>query len=434
MTMRLPLLAGSFDRPVVWHKGRPISRREFEAHLVNVSASLPQGSMINLCEQRYNFLVAYGAALARGQTTLLPPSRAEQVIAEVKQIYPDGYELDDTDLHPGSNDTAVELTVPFDHVAMIGLTSGSTGQPQHHAKRWGSVNATSTLNERAIRNALGVSENVTPSIVATVPSQHMYGMELSVLLPLVGNMAVHSARPLFPADVAQALGQVSSPRVLVSTPVHLRALIQSDVTYPALSLIVCATAPLDQALARDIEARFSAPLLEMFGSTETCIFAERRTAKDAAWTLYEGAALATHDASTEIHAPWLAAPTPLLDVMEMVGPRQFVVRGRSADLIDVAGKRASLAELTRRLLSIEGVQDAVVFQPEQPGAGVVTRVVAFVVAPGRTSAQIASSLGSMIDGAFMPRPLLCVDRLPRNETGKLPRAALLSLLAQQSGR
>jgi len=29
---------------------------------------------------------------------------------------------------------------------------------------------------------------------------------------------------------------------------------------------------------------------------------------------------------------------------------------------------------------------------------------------------------------FLPRPLLRVDALPRNETGKLPRDALLALL------
>jgi acyl-coenzyme A synthetase/AMP-(fatty) acid ligase len=33
-----------------------------------------------------------------------------------------------------------------------------------------------------------------------------------------------------------------------------------------------------------------------------------------------------------------------------------------------------------------------------------------------------------VDPVFLPRPLRLVDALPRNETGKLPRAALLRLL------
>jgi acyl-coenzyme A synthetase/AMP-(fatty) acid ligase len=430
----LPLIVGEPDRPIAWHKGRPVTRAQFERQVNGVAARLPSGgAMINLCEQRYNFLVAYGAALAVGQTTLLPPSRAEQVVAEVEQAHRRGYRFDDAAVLAAEEGDARSVAIPRDHVAMIGLTSGSTGQPQQHAKRWYSVTATSGLNERAIRDALGLADGAVATVIATVPSQHMYGMELSVLLPLLGNMAVHSGRPLFPADLAAALAEVEGPRVVVSTPVHLRALIQSDVRYPPVSLLVSATAPLDQALAQAIESRFEAPLLEMFGATETCIFARRRTALEQAWTLYEGAELLTSESVTHISAPWLAHPTPLLDVMEKVGPDRFIVRGRSADLIDVAGKRASLSDLTRRLLSLEGVQDAVVFQPEA-AAGTVTRVAALVVAPGRSTSDLNVELARMIDSAFMPRPLLCVERLPRNETGKLPRSALLDLLARSVER
>ena len=39
---------------------------------------------------------------------------------------------------------------------------------------------------RSIRSALALPANATPSIVATVPAQHMYGIELSILMPLLG--------------------------------------------------------------------------------------------------------------------------------------------------------------------------------------------------------------------------------------------------------
>ena len=38
-----------------------------------------------------------------------------------------------------------------------------------------------------------------------------------------------------------------------------------------------------------------------------------------------------------------------------------------------------------------------------------------------------------IDPVFLPRPLKLVDALPRNETGKLPRVALLALLNGSDG-
>jgi acyl-coenzyme A synthetase/AMP-(fatty) acid ligase len=100
-------------------------------------------------------------------------------------------------------------------------------------------------------------------------------------------------------------------------------------------------------------------------------------------------------------------------------------------LIEVAGKRGSLADLTRRLLAIEGVKDAVVFQPEGSEVATIRRVAALVVAPGVTTKFILEGLAPGVDPAFLPRPLLLVDSLPRNELGKLPREALMQMLMRK---
>ena len=57
--------------------------------------------------------------------------------------------------------------------------------------------------------------------------------------------------------------------MLITTPVHLRTVLADDLELPPLDLIVSATAPLSQELAREAERRFGAPLLEIYGSTET---------------------------------------------------------------------------------------------------------------------------------------------------------------------
>jgi acyl-coenzyme A synthetase/AMP-(fatty) acid ligase len=97
-------------------------------------------------------------------------------------------------------------------------------------------------------------------------------------------------------------------------------------------------------------------------------------------------------------------------------------------MVEIAGKRASLAELTRRLQAVPGVRDAVVFQPDAPNGG-VRRVAALVVAPTLGAAQILDALRLAVDPAFLPRPLVHVAALPRNELGKLPRERLLAALA-----
>ena len=176
--------------------------------------------------------------------------------------------------------------VAADAVAAIGFTSGSTGTPEANAKTWGSFARSNRQNLDALAGLWPAGEQA--HVVATVPPQHMYGMEMSVLLPLLGGTSVHAGRPFFAADIADALAELPGNRVLVTTPVHLRALVESDAPLPPLCAIVTATAPLPPELAAAAEERFGAPVREFFGSTETCIIASRRTAIESAWTPFSG--------------------------------------------------------------------------------------------------------------------------------------------------
>ncbi len=101
-----------------------------------------------------------------------------------------------------------------------------------------------------------------------------------------GPFAVHGGRPFFPADVAAALAEVPAPRMLVTTPIHLQALLRDPLELPPLAAITSATAPLCAELAAEAEARYGAPVVELFGSTETCVIAHRRTVSETAWRLY----------------------------------------------------------------------------------------------------------------------------------------------------
>ena len=129
-----------------------------------------------------------------------------------------------------------------------------------------------------------------------------------------------------------------------------------------------------------------------------------------------------------VHAAHLPQPVALADVVEVDPCGAFHLRGRQADLLEIAGKRASLSDLTHRLLAVPGVIDGVVFQLDAAFVGGVGRIAALAVAPGMQAADILANLRAHLDPVFLPRRLRCVDALPRNETGKLPRADLLRLL------
>ena len=431
----LPLLENAdLARVFAWRGGMPISAGQFIGEAQALARLLPAAHYaVNLCEDRYRFLVAFCAVALAGQTNLLPSSRAPQTVAETLHAYPGSYALSERSLEsapsrqfvlPENIETPAATHVPAiaaQHTIAIAFTSGSTGQPKANSKTWGSFCASSALNAQLL------CADAAPNIVATVPPQHMYGLELSVLLPLRSHAAVLVGQPFFPADIAHALHAVPAPRVLVTTPVHLRALLLAAPALPELAAIVRATAPLDAALASAAESRYATRVIEVFGSTETCVIAHRRTASTEPWQLYTGISLHPQPDGTMVEAPHFAAPTLLQDIVELLPEQRFRLCGRNGDLLEIAGKRASLGDLTRRVLAIPGVEDAAVFALESDASG-VKRVAALVVAPQLREAEVLATLRQAIDPVFLPRPLRCVSALPRNAAGKLPRAALLAAL------
>ena len=432
------LARGDGARAIAFGPDGVVSLAVFQRQVRALAAILPSGRhAINLCDDRYRFLVAFCAVALRGQVTLLPPSRAPAVIDDELRRHGDSYCLGDSALQPEppryqrlpdalAEQAGDPLLLDDNALAAIGFTSGSTGAPVANPKSWRSFRASTAQNLAALRDLWPV--DATAQLVATVPPQHMYGMELSVLLPLLANVAVHAARPFFPDDVARALRDAGAHRLLVTTPVHLRALVESGVALPPMAGIISATAPLSRELAGAAEDRFDCEVRELFGSTETCVIARRRTAREDAWTPLPGVSVHPQPDGSVVHAPHLPAAVTLADLVEVDAAGRFSLRGRNADLLEIAGKRASLGDLSRKLQAIPGVLDAAVFQLDAADAGGVRRVAALAVAPGCEPAQLLQALRCSVDPVFLPRPLKLVDSLPRNATGKLPRADLIRML------
>jgi len=130
-----------------------------------------------------------------------------------------------------------------------------------------------------------------------------------------------------------------------------------------------------------------------------------------------------------IRGSHLPQQQPVQDRIETSDGRAFRLLGRSDDMIEIAGKRGSLQEMNKLLLATPGVVDGVVFMPED-GTQAVTRPVALVVATTATKQDVSARFAAHLDPVFMPRPLLLVDTLPREDNGKLPRAKLLAFYRQ----
>jgi len=440
----IPLVHGYGPRSVfAYREGRAVGVEEFLRDVWQLAAELPERRHVfNRCADRYRFAVGFSAALLRRQVSLLPPNETPDLIAQLVTQYPDVYCLSDRAGAPaalktvsfpkpaGGGPAAPRVpVVPEAHVAAVVFTSGSTGEPVPYRKTWGSL-VRSALAEI---DCLGVRAQPGMAVLGTVPPQHSYGLESTVLMVLQGGLALHARRPFFPADIRAELASLPRPRCLVTTPAHLRVLLAEPDDLPPADFLLCATAPLSRQLAAQAEARFGAPLYEIYGCTEAGQVATRRTVETDEWRALPAVTLRTDSKGTWVKGGHVETEVPLADVIELRGRGRFLLHGRTADLVNIAGKRTSLAHLNYHLNSIEGVRDGVFVTPDEEGEA-VARLMAFVVAPGHTSETLMNALRQRIDAAFLPRPLCIVDALPRGATGKLPRQSLNQIAAGLGSR
>jgi acyl-coenzyme A synthetase/AMP-(fatty) acid ligase len=423
-------------------KDRVIKSSEFLAMAHRLADELPEGEhVVNLCHDRLHFTVALAAAMLRGQVSLLISDRSPDRLGLLAERFRGLYALSDgpepnnplrhhqfrSRLLPHVVGEQDNPQIPATRLAAIVFTSGSTGEPVAHRKPWGA------LVERSIDAAacFGMTATHPASIVGTVPPQHMYGFETTVLLPLHAAASAWCSAVFYPEDVAAALRAVPEPRVLITTPLQIRALLHASVQLPPLARVISATAPLFADMAAAAEQRWGTQVYEIFGATEVGSIASRRTVEGDVWTTYPRVRL-SHDpvgdelSEAVVNGPF-AVPCGLSDVIEALDPHHFRLLGRRTDMLKLGGRRASLAELNRILIGIEGVVDGQFVVPDDMDRHPTARLMVFVVAPERSADDILTALRGRIDPPFLPRRVIRVDELPRNDIGKVTDQALGAL-------
>lgn len=436
------------DQVIAWRDGAPLDAGRFLADVAQVRACLPPGRhMLNACTDRYRFMVGLAAAMSAGKTSLLPSTQTAETVRQMLQFAPDAFCLSDADSaiamplcrypalaadHNGDSDDFSVPQIDANLCVAYVFTSGSTGVPLPHAKRWGSL----VRNVQAEARLCGMLDGRSHAVVGTVPPQHMYGFESTVLMVMQSANSLVAGATFYPSDICQAVRATPRPRTLVTTPVHLRSMLGAGLDMPQVDLLMSATAPLSIALAAEAEAGFGAPLLEIYGSTETGQIAIRQSASTLEWQLFPGLALEQANGQSLVSGGHVDMPTPMSDVIEMREGGRFLLHGRMADMVNIAGKRNSLAYLNLQLNAVPGVLDGVFAMANDAGPETdgVSRLAAWVVAPGLTPAAVMAALRESMDPVFLPRPLVFVDALPRNATGKLPREALERLAEGSAAR
>ena len=414
------LFKAKLKRPFCRHpSGEVINYADFLQHALSLSEQLPtKPYALNLCQNRYLFMVAYLAVFLRQQITLLPANQAPKTLENLQVAYQESYCINDDFVKRFDLSRASQQHFPLFNsyqAISISFTSGSTGEPKAIVKTWAEFQQAAELAIDALN-----LKNQTATLVSTVPPQHMYGLETSLFWVLFSDLTIYSERPFYPEDIRLTLQKIPEP-LLISTPTHLKSCVSHQGDWQKMALILSSTAPLSLALAQQIEQRFSTPVQEIYGSTETLSFATRRVCVNSLWKPYQGIQLYQENQHVFVSGGHLSEAVYLDDTFEISDSGLFANLGRMSDLLKIGGKRASLSDLNRLLNQLSCVEDGVFFKTDHERLG------AIVVSQASKNAIIAA-LKPALDAVFLPRVLYFVSKLPRNDTGKIIQSDLETLI------
>ena len=403
--------------------------------------SLPEARagerIVVVCRDRLAFLVSFLGAVRAGYAVSLPANAQPETIRAlrsqpgVRTVIHDGegeagFDVREALSAPTSYDE-LAIVIPPERPLVAIHTSGTTGAPKACPKT-----AAQLLGEAAALFA-AFPEVEGARLLAVVPPYHIYGLLFGLLLPTTCGGSFDREPAYHALALADSLRR-HEVDMLVSVPAHLRGLRDlGPKELPALSRVFSSGAALAEDSAHRLYERFGWTVTEVLGSTETGGIAHRLSGASGAepYRLFPGVELSLDaEGHMMLESPLLAAdaerPYPHADRAELLDDGRFLLLGRSDGVIKVGGTRVALAEIEARLLAIDGVQDAAVLAIEVGGArGFATW--AAVVAPERNKAQLQRALREHLAPVVLPRRYRFVDRLPRQESGKLRRADVRAL-------
>lgn len=190
--------------------------------------------------------------------------------------------------------------------------------------------------------------------------------------------------------------------------------------------------------AQHTERLLQAPVIEIYGSTESGGIAQRRQTQGAVWQALPGVELAFFDDCLRLRSPFLETPQHWWHQPDRVVPTKggFELLGRADRLVKIAGKRVSLSHVERALTATEEVIEArcVDLGRTDGRMGVVVALYdAFIPHQHDTRHDLVqrmrAHLSRHLEPIAIPRYWRIVDALPSNAQGKLDRALINRLFA-----
>lgn len=328
---------------------------------------------------------------------------------------------------PSARFEAIEAARPLVVLHTSGTTGDAVTVPKTATQLLGEV---AVLCDSELTHGLG-------AVLSTVPARHIYGLLFGVLWPLRRGIAFVRETPLLAEAVAHTLQQTGAD-TLVAVPAHLGSLAAlPGGALSGLARVLSSGAPLPRAHWEALSGAHGLAVHEILGSTEAGGIGYR-AAPDAPFTPFADVHIdCDADAGLLLDSPRLdptwPRPASLPDRVRLLPDGRFEHLGRVDGVVKVGGTRVSLPALEAAACELLGARAAAALAVPVEGARGQELWLVLEGVQWELPA-VRERLAARFEAVALPRRLRCVERLPREPTGKLRRAALLQLFASAEGR
>lgn len=334
-------------------------------------------------------------------------------------------------------DPAMAVEPPAD-TALIKLTSGSTGLPL-------GICLSAEALAHGIRH-IGDGMELSPDerVLMAIPLSHSYGFDNGVLSLLALGTPLILEPGIFPSSLLKALAE-SEATFMPLVPPLVRSLGQTQ--WPgdlALRRVICAGGVLQEEQARRFHGSTGRWVQNFYGSTETGGITFETAPSDAAACGTVGFPLPGVRVDIDDRGRvTVTSPANLLgylgtppstgclsdgrtvvtgDLGEWTPEGRLRLTGRTADILNIGGRKVPAVQVEKALRRLPGVQEVAVVGVEDAMRG--DRTVAFVVAEGWPVDT------SSLPATLLPREMRPLDSLPHNERGKVDRHRLRQMASR----
>jgi acyl-coenzyme A synthetase/AMP-(fatty) acid ligase len=298
------------------------------------------------------------------------------------------------------------------------FTGGSTGKP----KVWSKSPRNLLAEAFYLKEKFALSEK--DLFVSTVPPYHIYGLLFSVLAPFAAQAQILPDIYTFPQEIISTINKHKAT-VLISVPIHYRALKVDNLSAPTLKVAFSSSGVLNRADALHFQKKTGLGITEIYGSTETGGIASHNISEHAeSWKPFDVVSWKIDGKRLSIKSDFVSAEMKRdADSFCLTGDEarankdnRFVLLGRADGIVKVAGKRVDLLDVQNKIKTLPTVRDAVVISlPTEKGR---ESVIAALVACDLTETHLKKLLMDMLEPYAMPRRIKIVSSIARTATGK----------------